>query len=80
MNLSTEPHRVVIHASGSALHGDFSADREPVVTIDPGDDVRLSTLDSWWSAGPYQGGPFPDRPRVAEFVVGAGHSYDKYGL
>ena len=74
MNLSTEPHRVVIHASGSALHGDFSADREPVVTIDPGDDVGLSTLDSWWSAGPYQGGPFPDRPRVAEFVVGAGHA------
>jgi acetamidase/formamidase len=44
--VSERADRVVIHASGKALHGDFSADREPVVTIAPGDAVRLSTLGS----------------------------------
>ena len=72
--MSERADRVVIHASGKALHGDFSADREPVVTIEPGDAVRLSTLDSWWSAGPDQGGRFPERPRVAEYIEGAGHA------
>ena len=36
--------------------------------------MRLSTLDSWWSSGPYQGGHLPERPRVAGYVEGAGHA------
>ncbi len=37
-----EPHR-------STLHGTFSSQWEPVLTIDPGDTVTVSTLDARWS-------------------------------
>lgn len=30
------------------LHGYFSCDLAPVLTIDPGDSVRFRTLDSGW--------------------------------
>ncbi|MBM0274932.1 hypothetical protein [Micromonospora tarensis] len=49
-----------------SLHGHFSPDFPPVLTIDPGDTVTYRTLDCWWSAGPYTGGPNRDRPRVAQ--------------
>jgi len=32
----------------ATLHGHFSADLPPVLTIDPGDSVRFSTLDAGW--------------------------------
>lgn len=47
----------------TTLHGYYSPDYRPVLSIDPGDSVRFSTLDCWWSAGPYTGGHHPDRPR-----------------
>jgi acetamidase/formamidase len=34
------------------LHGHFSRDLEPVLTIDPGDAIRFSTLDSAWNVEP----------------------------
>jgi acetamidase/formamidase len=42
------------------LHGYFSRDIQPVLTIDPGDTVRFRTLDAGWSLGP---STKPDEPR-----------------
>ncbi|HUZ02592.1 MAG TPA: acetamidase/formamidase family protein [Thermomicrobiaceae bacterium] len=35
------------------LHGPFSRDRPPVLTIDPGDSVRFKTLDAGWGIEPH---------------------------
>ena len=43
------------------LHGSFRCDYPPVLTIDPGDWVRLRTRDRGGSTGPYVG----DRGRRA---------------
>jgi acetamidase/formamidase len=57
------------------LHGFFSPDRPPVLTIDPGDTVRFRTLESGWSDTPFTGdGTFRDRPRVPEYSPEAGHA------
>jgi acetamidase/formamidase len=56
------------------LHGYFSPDRKPVLTVDPGDTVRYRTLDSGWSVGQYSGGDFPNRPRVPQHRSGFGHA------
>jgi acetamidase/formamidase len=56
------------------LHGYFSRDYPPVLTVDPGDTVRYRTLDAWWYAGPYPGGPVSEWPRVPEHTAGAGHA------
>ncbi|HZB29631.1 MAG TPA: acetamidase/formamidase family protein [Streptosporangiaceae bacterium] len=56
------------------LHGHFSPDFTPVLTIDPGDSVRFSTLDAWWSSGPYTGGTIDERPRVPQYKDGYGHA------
>jgi acetamidase/formamidase len=66
--------RYLIEPDGTTLHGHFSPDRAPVVTVDPGDTVAFRTLDAWWSAGPYPGGRFPDRPRVEWHEPGYGHA------
>ena len=34
------------------LHGHFSRDLEPVLTVDPGDSVRFSTPDAGWYVAP----------------------------
>ncbi|MFJ9371354.1 acetamidase/formamidase family protein [Nocardia sp. NPDC101769] len=56
------------------LHGFFSSDLPPVLTVDPGDSVRLRTLDAWWSSGPYINGPIAERPRVPQHRDGYGHA------
>jgi len=56
------------------LHGHFSPELSPVLTVDPGDSVTYRTLDCWWSAGPYTGGPNSERPRVAEHRPGGNHA------
>ncbi len=33
---------------GGALHGVFSPEREPILTVDPGDSVTVSVLDAGW--------------------------------
>jgi acetamidase/formamidase len=63
-----------LEPEGQALHGHFSPELAPILTIDPGDSVRYRTLDCWWSSGPYTGGHHPDRPRVAEYQPDAGHA------
>ena len=45
------------------LHGHFSHDLEPVLTIDPGDTVRFRTLDSGWGLE----GPRPDGQKRQKF-------------
>jgi acetamidase/formamidase len=56
------------------LHGFFSNELPPVLTVDPGDSVRLRTLDAWWSSGPYIDGPIDQRPRVPEHRDDYGHA------
>jgi acetamidase/formamidase len=34
------------------LHGHFSRDLEPVLTVDPGDSIRFAALDSGWNLAP----------------------------
>jgi len=43
------------------IHGHFSRDLDPVVTVDPGDGVRFATLDAGWGLG-----PAPDLERPTE--------------
>jgi acetamidase/formamidase len=43
----------------SVLHGHFSLELEPVLTIDPGDSVRFSTPNAGWDVG--RGEPFKSR-------------------
>jgi acetamidase/formamidase len=56
------------------LHGYFSPELEPVLTVDPGDSVRFRTLDCWWSAGPFTDAEFPDHARVPEHTPDSGHA------
>ena len=53
------------------LHGTFSRDRAPVLTVDPGDTVRFRTLDGNWGLEPYT--PGSAQPR-REFPHTAGHA------
>ncbi len=55
------------------LHGTFSRDLPPVLTIDPGDTVRFRTLDAGWGLGPRdpEGGAWPKfAPRDPERDAG----------
>lgn len=63
-----------LDGTGSALHGHFDRDLPPALTIDPGDSIEVTTLDCWWSSGPYAGGAPADRPRVPEHYQGSGHA------
>jgi acetamidase/formamidase len=65
---------MMLDPDSTTLHGYFSRDLSPVLTIDPGDSVTFRTLDCWWSSGPFTGGHFPDRPRVPEHFDDAGHA------
>jgi acetamidase/formamidase len=56
------------------LHGHFSPEYPPVLTVDPGDSVRVRTLDAFWSSGPFPGGRHADRPKVAQSRPGFGHA------
>jgi acetamidase/formamidase len=54
------------------VHGVFSRDIQPVLTIDPGDSVRLRTLDAGWNLGPRASQETPAKlePRVPEWTNG----------
>ena len=53
------------------LHGYFSRDLAPILTIDPGDTVRYRTLDGNWGLEPYT--PGSDQPR-RELPHESGHA------
>ena len=44
-----------IKAERTALHGHFSRDLPPILTIDPGDTVRFQCVDSGWGLEPHNG-------------------------
>jgi len=56
------------------LRGHFSRDYPPVLSIDPGDSVRLRTLDALWSVGPFPGGDYANRQRHEHHRQGFGHA------
>lgn len=49
-----------LQAERKTLHGTFSIEHAPVLTIDPGDTVSFSTLISSWTLDP-DGTPYPER-------------------
>ncbi len=53
----------VIEPERATLHGRFSRDLSPVLTIDPGDTVRFRTLDAGWNLEPRRSARPEDRPR-----------------
>ena len=66
----------VLEPDARTLHGDFSVDREPVLTVDPGDSVRVRTLESGWSTQLFTGADadYRHRPRHPAYVDSAGHA------
>jgi acetamidase/formamidase len=62
----------VVEPDSHTLHGWFSRDHPPVLTVNPGSRVRFRTLDSGWSTGPWDGQG--ERPRVPQWKHGAGHA------
>src|SRR5579864_508540 len=52
------------------LHGHFSRDLEPVLTIEPGDTVQYRTLDSGWGLEPLVGGAYKPRREFEGRVKG----------
>lgn len=48
------------------LHGHFSRELEPILTIDPGDTVRFRTLDAGWYLEPRRSAVHAEQPRAFE--------------
>jgi acetamidase/formamidase len=63
-----------LEPDATTVHGFFSAEFPPLLTIDPGDTVRFRTLDSGWSAGPSTPDGFRDRPRATGYTPESGHA------
>ena len=66
---SLEPER-------RTLHGHFSRDLAPVLTIAPGDTVRYHTLDAGWGMEPYVGGAYQARREFPgrDPILDSGHA------
>ncbi len=65
----------VIEPERATLHGHFSRDLPPVLTIDPGDSVRYRTLDAAWSLGPPAApGERPPKFALRDRELDAGHA------
>jgi acetamidase/formamidase len=60
------------------LHGSWDPARPPVLTVEPGTTVRIGTLDSGWSTGPYTGADTVEglagRPRHPAHDPAYGHA------
>ena len=64
-----------IDATTATVHGVFSRDIEPILTIESGDTVRFRTLDAWWQTGPrrsikHHEGPDRLEPRIPDWFEG----------
>jgi len=64
------PTTYILRPERRTLHGHFSRDLEPVLTIQSGDTVQFSTLDSNWGMEPYVGGAYALRPEFEGRVAG----------
>ena len=54
----------IVEPVREALHGHFSRDLLPVLTIEPGDTVRFRTLPGGWNLEPRQSTRYADYPRA----------------
>ncbi len=64
-----------IEPDKQTLHGFFSPEHPPVLTIDPGDTVRFRTLDAGWGLEPPTGDPArPRRHAVTAYGPPHGHA------
>ena len=63
-----------VEPDARTLHGFFSPDFPPVLTVDPGDSVRYRTLDSGWSTGPFTAEDHATRPRAEGYSPDNGHA------
>ena len=64
-----------LKAERSTLHGHFSRDLQPVLTIDAGDTVRFQCLDSNWGLEPYNGVDIHRREfKPRDPILDAGHA------
>ena len=68
----------ILEPDERTLHGWFDPELPPALIVDPGTTVRLATLDSGWSTGPYTGPDSVDglavRPRHPVHGPGYGHA------
>jgi acetamidase/formamidase len=68
----------VLEPDERTLHGWFDPGLPPALTVDPGTTVRLATLDSGWSTGPYTGADTAEglaaRPRHPAHDGASGHA------
>ncbi|MEP6985822.1 MAG: acetamidase/formamidase family protein [Chloroflexota bacterium] len=60
------PTTHILRPERRTLHGHFSRDLEPVLTIQSGDTVQFTTLDSGWGMEPFVGGEYYHHRRVFE--------------
>jgi len=65
--------RHTIPLSPEVLHGVFSRDSAPVLSVDSGDSVVLSTLDAWWSDEAFSA-EYAPRARVEHPHARRGHA------
>jgi acetamidase/formamidase len=56
----------MIEPDHRSLHGAFSRELAPILTIDPGDTVRFRTLDADWNLEPRRSTVYHERPRQFE--------------
>src|SRR5688572_11802985 len=60
--LETPMAMYIIEPDQRTLHGTFSRDIAPILTIDSGDTVRFRTLDSDWNLAPRQSTRYDEPP------------------
>ncbi|MCZ2822665.1 acetamidase/formamidase family protein [Modestobacter sp. VKM Ac-2977] len=72
-----EPGHVLL-PDERTLHGHWDPSLPPALTVEPGSTVRIGTLDSGWSTGPYTGADtaadLAERPRHPAYDPAAGHA------
>jgi acetamidase/formamidase len=68
------PHLHELKAERATLHGHFSRDLSPVLTIDPGDSVRFQCLDSGWGLEPHNGINMQRREVERDLGLDNGHA------
>src|SRR5579871_2245652 len=70
------PQTYHLEPSADTLHGYFSPDLAPVLTIDPGDSVIYKTLEAGWRIQPFKGGAHEDVQRHPSYgdEKGRGHA------
>lgn len=66
--------RYSLRPERSTLHGSFSKEYAPILTIQSGDTVQYETLDAGWNAGPFQPGMPREKFCERELPLDRGHA------